>query len=88
MPLRPRSSLYKSRKDPTILAMQPPRCKHMQGTGNIGGVLSLPREFLEGFTEEGTFGPRVKRAEIFQKDKCVNSVISRGSSMYRICSEN
>lgn len=29
-------------------------------TGNIGRMPDLPREFLENFTEEDTFGPRIE----------------------------
>lgn len=48
----------------------------------------LPREFLEKFTEEDTFGPRIEnQAGIFQVDKCGKSIPSRGSSTYRACSE-
>lgn len=49
--------------------------------------ISQPREFLEGCTEEGTFGPGVQKwAGIFQVDKCGKGITSRGSSMYTVYS--
>lgn len=53
-----RSSLWKSRKVPTILAMQPPKQKQVKCMGNIGGVLKPTQRILGRLHRGGSTGAK------------------------------